>query len=94
MLLQHDNARPRTAKVTRDEIEELGGIELVMHPTFSPDVAPSDYYSFRSMAKFFRGRNLNPREILKMQCGNSLTQNPRNGIPKISESFLNVGLRP
>jgi histone-lysine N-methyltransferase SETMAR len=56
MLLQQDNACPHTVKNTLQKIEELEGIELLLHPTFSPDLAPSDYYLFRSMAQFLRGK--------------------------------------
>ncbi|GBP17578.1 Histone-lysine N-methyltransferase SETMAR [Eumeta japonica] len=42
-LLQNDNARPHTAKVTREKIEELGGIELPPRTVFSPDLVPSDF---------------------------------------------------
>lgn len=56
-LLQQDNARPHTAKRTKEKIKELEAFELLPHPAFSPDLAPSDYYLFRSMAQFFRGRN-------------------------------------
>ncbi|GBP10110.1 hypothetical protein EVAR_77530_1 [Eumeta japonica] len=37
-LLQHDNARPYTAKVIGDKIEVLGGIELLPHSAFSLDL--------------------------------------------------------
>ncbi|GBP17188.1 Histone-lysine N-methyltransferase SETMAR [Eumeta japonica] len=53
MLLQHNNARPHIAKVTRDDVEELGGIELLLFSTFSTDLAS---FVFSFMAKFFRGR--------------------------------------
>jgi histone-lysine N-methyltransferase SETMAR len=56
VLLQQDNARPHTAKTTLQKIEELEGIELLPHPAFSPDLEPSDYYLFRSMAQFLRGK--------------------------------------
>jgi histone-lysine N-methyltransferase SETMAR len=56
VLLQQDNARPHAAKKTRQKIEELEGIELLSHPAFSPDLEPSDYYLFRSMAQFLRGK--------------------------------------
>jgi histone-lysine N-methyltransferase SETMAR len=59
VLLQKDNARPHTAKKTLQKIEELEGIELLPHPAFSPDLAPSDYYLFRSMAQFLRGKHFN-----------------------------------
>jgi histone-lysine N-methyltransferase SETMAR len=44
------------AKKTLEKIEELEGIELLPHPTFSPDFEPSDYYMFRSMAQSLRGK--------------------------------------
>ncbi|CAH2093031.1 unnamed protein product [Euphydryas editha] len=56
VLLQQENIKPHTAKVTRNKIEELGSFKLLLHPAFSPDLAPSDYYLFRSMAKFLRGK--------------------------------------
>jgi hypothetical protein len=48
----HDNACPHTARKTLQKIEEVEGIELLPHPAFSPDLEPSDYYLFRSMAQF------------------------------------------
>lgn len=38
-----DNARPDTSRVTHQEIWELG-LEVLMHPIYSADLAPSDYY--------------------------------------------------
>jgi histone-lysine N-methyltransferase SETMAR len=52
VLLQQDNARSHTAKKTLQKIEELEGIELLPHPAFSPDLEPSDYYLFHSVAQF------------------------------------------
>jgi histone-lysine N-methyltransferase SETMAR len=56
VLLQQDNARPHTVKKTLQKVEELEGIELLPYPAFSPDLKPSDYYLFRSMAQFLRGK--------------------------------------
>jgi histone-lysine N-methyltransferase SETMAR len=56
VLLQQDNARPHMAKKTLQEIEELESIEQLPHPAFSPDLEPPDYYLFRSMAPFLRGK--------------------------------------
>jgi len=46
VILQHDNARPHVAKVVKTYLETLKW-EVLPHP---PDVAPSDYHLFRSMA--------------------------------------------
>ena len=39
------------------KIQELGGIKLLPNPTYSPELAPSDYHLFRSMAHSLHGRN-------------------------------------
>jgi hypothetical protein len=56
VLLQQDNARPHTAEKTLQKIEEMEDIELLPHPAFCPDLEPSDYYLFHSMAQFLRGK--------------------------------------
>jgi histone-lysine N-methyltransferase SETMAR len=53
VLLQQDNARLHTAKKTLQKIEELEGIELLPHPSFSPDLEPS-FYGPVSSRKIFQ----------------------------------------
>jgi histone-lysine N-methyltransferase SETMAR len=43
VILQHDNTRPHTASLTLQIIQK-NGWELLSHPSYSPDLAPSDYY--------------------------------------------------
>jgi hypothetical protein len=52
VLRQQDNAHPQTTK----KIVELEGIELQLHPAFSPNLEPSDCYRFRSMVRFLHGK--------------------------------------
>jgi hypothetical protein len=59
MLLQQDTAHPNTPKKTIQKIKELEDTELLPHPAFSLDLEPSDYYLFRSMAQFLRGKSFN-----------------------------------
>ncbi|XP_014791252.1 histone-lysine N-methyltransferase SETMAR-like [Octopus bimaculoides] len=61
-ILQQDSARPHTARATRNKLQELGGIELMSHPTCSPDIAPSNYYLFRSMTPCLQSRR-NKEEV-------------------------------
>jgi transposase len=41
-VVQHDNAKPHTARLTLQTIQK-NGWELLSHPPYSPDLAPSDY---------------------------------------------------
>mgnify|MGYP003334104996 CR=1 FL=1 len=48
VILLHDNARPHVAQPVKTYLETLKW-EVLPHPPYSPDIAPSDYYLFRSM---------------------------------------------
>jgi histone-lysine N-methyltransferase SETMAR len=50
VLLHHDNARPHTARETHERIQELQW-ELLEHPPYSPDLAPSDFHLFVPLKK-------------------------------------------
>ena len=67
-LLQHDGAPAHRSKKTKQDIEKLEGIELLPHPAYSPDLAPSDYYLFRSMASFLKGRWFDSVEDVEQGC--------------------------
>jgi hypothetical protein len=45
VLLYHDNARPHTARVTQERIQELQW-GLLEHPPYIPDLVPSDFNLF------------------------------------------------
>ena len=49
VILQHDNAPPHVVKPVKTYLETLKW-EVLPHPPYSPDIAPSDYYMFWSMA--------------------------------------------
>ena len=48
VILLHDNAPPHKAKPVQDTVKTLGW-ELLPHPPYLPDLAPSDYHWFSSM---------------------------------------------
>lgn len=55
ILLQHDNARPHTARKTLAAIRDKNW-ELLPHPPYSPDLAPSDFWLFGPMKNALRGK--------------------------------------
>ena len=61
ILLQQDNARVHTCKIAMDAIER-NGYELIPHPAYSPDLAPSDYFLFPNLKKDIRGRHFRSNE--------------------------------
>ena len=54
VLLQQDNTRVHTCTVAMDAVER-NGYELIPHPAYSPDLAPSDFFLFPNLKKDIRG---------------------------------------
>ena len=54
VILQQDNAPPHRANVMKAHITNTLGWEILPHPPYSPDIAPSDYHLFRSMKNHLR----------------------------------------
>jgi len=54
VMLLHDNARPHTAAHTVDTLRDLK-FEVLKHPPYSPDLAPSDFHLFGPMKEHLRG---------------------------------------
>nr|KAF6341453.1 hypothetical protein mMyoMyo1_011884 [Myotis myotis] len=49
VILLHDDAPSHNSKPVKDTLKDLAW-EVLTHPRYSPDLAPSDYHLFRSMA--------------------------------------------
>ena len=63
VIFNKDNARPHTSLVTRKKLLELGW-EVMPHPPYSPDLAPSDYHLLRSFQKQLNGEIFDSNEAL------------------------------
>ena len=50
ILLQQDNVRVHSCKVAMDAVER-NGYELIQHPAYSPDIAPSNFFLFPNLKK-------------------------------------------
>ncbi|UYV69735.1 hypothetical protein LAZ67_7000528, partial [Cordylochernes scorpioides] len=61
VLFLHDNARLHTSCKTVSTIIKLG-FEVLEHPAYSPDLAPSDYFLFGLLKKELKGKRFDPDE--------------------------------
>ena len=76
IILQHDNAKPHTAKLTKAKIQELGW-EVLSHSPYSPDLALSDYHLFRDLQVILEGVHFIDEEGAETWLTNYFDSNPR-----------------
>ena len=90
VIFHQDNARPHTFLVTRKKLLELGW-EVMPHPPYSPDLAPSDYQLFRSLQNHLNGKTFDSNEAVKnklIQFFASKNQTfDESGIMKLTERW-------
>ena len=60
-ILLHNNGRPYVAQVVKAALQELEW-EVLQHPLYFPDLAPTDYYLFCSLSNHMRGVTFNNEE--------------------------------
>ena len=65
VLLQQDNGRVHTCKVAMDAVEQ-NVYELIPHPAYSPDLAPSHFFLFPNLKKDIRGLHFRSDEEVVM----------------------------
>ncbi|CAO4361051.1 unnamed protein product [Caenorhabditis nigoni] len=90
---QHDNARPHVSKQVKQELMGYGW-NVLPHPPYSPDLAPSDYWLFGDMTRAFEGRSFNSRGAVEAALKQYFASRPagfyRNGIHKLRERWRHV----
>lgn len=68
IVLLDDNAKPHTARLTTNKMAEFGW-EVLEHPPYSPDLAPSDFHLFRALEHFLRGKKFSNVDEMRVSLG-------------------------
>lgn len=93
VVFQHDNARPHTSMTTRKELMRLGW-DVLPHPPYSPDLAPTDYHLFRSLQNSLNGKTFTNEESTKRHLDWFFENKPKEfyerGIMKLVERWREV----
>jgi transposase len=63
VVLLHDNAHPQTAAHTNALIKRYNG-EIFGHPSYSPDLEPSDYHLFSKLKVWLATQHFHCNEEL------------------------------
>ncbi|GFW62784.1 mariner Mos1 transposase [Trichonephila clavipes] len=92
IVFHHENAPTHTAMVTQQNLNVLGG-EVLGHPPYSPDIAPSDYYLFRSLQNYLTGKNLSLLKVFLRQLLNILTPKTRISTKQEFTDYLKDGTK-
>jgi transposase len=83
VVLLHDNAHPQTAAHTNALIKRLNW-EIFGHPSYSPDLAPSDYHLFCKMKVWVATQHFHYTE--------ELLDGVKNWLHNLAAPFYDEGL--
>lgn len=93
IIFHHDNARPHIAAPVKNYLEN-NGWEILPHPPYSPDLAPSDYHLFRSMQNALSGIRFTSVQGIENWLDSFLAAKPAqffwDGIHKLPERWEKV----
>jgi len=84
--LHMDNARPHMCKLVTKFLAKKG-IEVVPHPPYSPDMAPSDFFLYPSMKSNMRGVKYESREEIIQAVYAELKRLSKNGLSHVFEMW-------
>lgn len=90
VLFHQDNAPCHTSVKTMAKIHELG-YELLPHPPYSPDLAPSDYFLFADLKRMLAGKKFKSNDEVIAETEANFEAKPKsyykNGIEKLENRW-------
>ena len=93
IIFHQDNARPHVSLMTRQKLLQLDW-EVLIHPPYLPDIAPLDFYLFRSLQNSLNGKNFNSLGDCKRHLEQFFAQKDKkfwgDGIMKLPEKWQNL----
>ena len=93
IIFHQYNARPYVSLMTRQKLLQLGW-EVLIHPPYSPDTAPSDFHLFWSLQNSLNGKNFNSLGDCKRHLEQFFAQKDKkfweDGIMKLPEKWQKV----
>jgi hypothetical protein len=90
VLLLHDNVHPHTAIHTVQTLAKLG-FKVLDHPTYIPNLAPSDYHLFDPIKDALRGHRFTSDEEVKEAVHECLAAKSKTFFLQTSRSLRNAG---
>ena len=84
VIFLHDDAQPHVTKPVKEILEALYW-DVLPHPPYSPDIAPSGYHLFRSMTRSLADKDFQSYEDIKKWIN--------EWIESKHESFFHEGIR-
>ena len=93
VIFHQDNTRPHTSLVTHKKLLDTGW-EVMPHTPYSLDLAPSDYYLFRSLQNHLNGKIFDSNEAVKNELIQFFASKNQtlyeSGIMKLTERWQKV----
>ncbi|KAJ0181486.1 hypothetical protein K1T71_003571 [Dendrolimus kikuchii] len=77
VVFHHDNARPHISLAIQQKLREFGW-KVLIHPPYSPVLAPSDFHLFRSLQNSLGSVRLTSREDCQNYSSQFFDQKPQN----------------
>jgi transposase len=89
-LLLHDNATPHTARAKLDALETLK-FEVLSHPPYSPDLAPSDFHFFPHLKRDLKRTHFTSDDEVKQAVTSWINKEPLNSSLTACVNLFYVG---